>query len=276
MKIAILVLAHKPIYYYEQLALENSDLLFFIHFDKKCNYPETHLKNMIYIDKEYRVDVKWGGFSQVQAMLNIFQYALSYSEEIEYFHLISGEEVLLLSNNQVFEKLSWDTSEIFIELINSKPHRYRVRFPAIHVETKWQRKPLGKVVTLMLKILDKIFPTSKQIWFGSNWFSIKRNELLTLINHISQEDLTFFRKRLNPDEHFFQYLIIKAKLQKQVSELGNKRSIIFDKNYNNGNNPIYLNLDQLVNISNEHQYLFARKVHIKEQLEFFEKVNASV
>ena len=50
----------------------------------------------------------------------------------------------------------------------------------------------------------------------------------------------FFRHKLVPDEHFFQTLIAE-KLTNQIRlSNDNRRQIIFDKNVNNGNSPIYL------------------------------------
>lgn len=272
MKLYILDAAHKSIPCINFIAINDPKLIFYVHIDKKFTLDvfSKNIKNLIYID--HRMDVKWGGFSQVQATLNLFEAALLDSKA-EYFHFISGEDVILYKNQLLIENLCWDHDQIFIQMNLSKSHRYRVRFCAPHVETKWQRKVLGKAFTFILRILDKILPTNKKIWFGSSWFSIRRREIEKIIENISYDDIAYFKRRLNPDEHFFQYMIYKTNLLSKVSVDGNKRYIVFDKNYNNGNNPIYQSFDNLINVSREAKYFFARKVDLENQALFYKKVN---
>ncbi|MDQ9833120.1 beta-1,6-N-acetylglucosaminyltransferase [Acinetobacter soli] len=271
-KIAILVLAHKSIDYVEILARDNKNIFFFIHMDKKTSFTKVKIDNLIYLDEKSRVDVKWGGFSQVRATLNLLNFAINYSSELEFFHLISGEDVFLSSNKMLEDKLSWAESEIFLDIENSRAHRYRARFNAIHAETKIQRRVLGKFLTILLKIFDRLIPTRQEFWFGSNWFSIRRSDLEILLNAIQDSDIRFFRKKLNPDEHFFQYIVSKNNLKKNLSFNGNNRYIIFNKKYNNGNNPVYLNCAELMLLSNTN-FFFARKVNLSVQLEFYDQVN---
>lgn len=272
MNVAILILAHKRIDYFLNLAKNNPDIFFYIHFDRKSKlaYENLSLKNIFFITQ--RFDIKWGGFSQVNATLELFRIALK-NPEVEFLHLVSGEDIVLSKDRDLLSNLKWDSNEIFMELLNSKRHRFRVRFFAPHVEKKWQRKIAGKALTFGLKILDKILYTNKFFWFGSNWFSIRRSELEIILSNLSIDDINFFKKRLNPDEHFFQYLVVKSNLTHQISSSGNKRLIVFDKNYNNGNNPIYLSADVLECNFSRKKYFFSRKVNADLQINLYEKVN---
>ena len=192
-KVAILILAHKSIDYFLNLADRNKNILFFVHFDKKYDHNLISVpSNLIVLAENNRVDVRWGGYSQVQAMINIFHCALQ-NKEVEFFHLVSGEDVLLSEDELAAEFLMWNNSDIFMDIQNSLRHRFRVRFFAPHVETKWQRKMIGKLFTFSLKILDKIIPTKKDFWFGSNWFSIRRNDLKKILDLASSKYLDFFK-----------------------------------------------------------------------------------
>lgn len=274
-KVAVLILAHKAIDYFIKLAENNQDILYFVHFDKKYLYNSFSIPpNMIVLTGNARVDVKWGGFSQVQAMINIFETALQ-NPDIDFFHVVSGEDVLLSSDYLISHTLMWNTDEIFMDLSSSLKHRFRVRFFAPHVETNWQRKSIGKLFTFGLKILDRVLVTKSNFWFGSNWFSIRRKELMQLMDLAKSEEVAFFKHRLNPDEHFFQYLVVIAGLKDKISPLGNNRYIIFDKNYNNGNNPIYLTTEELLNINSNRTYFFARKVDALNQRTFYNRVNSA-
>lgn len=277
MKVAILIQSHKPLDYWFRLANDNPNVLFIIHLDKKVDksviIKDFHLtENIIFLPDELRVDVKWGGFSQVKATLNLFKFALSQTT-VEYFHFVSGEDIILSPNSNIEKHLVWNDDSIFMDCIHSQTHQYRVRFYAPHVEKSWQRKIIGKCFTFVLKILDRIIPSNKKYYFGSQWFSIRRNELKIIIDPITVNDIMFFEHKLCPDEHFFQYLLVKNNLLSKVSTVGNNRYIVFDKNYNNGNNPKYLSVDELKKIGQD--YWFARKVDLETQLKYYEEVNKS-
>lgn len=252
-----LILTHKPIehiFYYAEL---NKEIFFYVHVDKKIDInkikKESKYGNVVFLNDQDRVDVSWAGFSMIQATINLLNFALSNCNKNEYFHLISGDDVLLN------DRVNWCDSRIFIECRESSEHRYRMRFNTPHADTKYQRTLLGKFITQIFKKIDLLLPTNEKFYFGSQWFSIRRNELETLMNSITEEDFKYFRKKLCPDEHFFQYLIIKNNLLGSVSNEGNKRFIKFDSNFQHGSSPIFLSLEQLVDAKNQ-KYWFARKV----------------
>lgn len=260
LKVCVVVLAHKDIFYIEALAKSHPNINFYIHMDVKSNVNFFELSNVFFIAE--RLDIKWAGFSMIQATLNLFQYALMHDKNNEYFHLISGDDVFLNKD------LSWSSSDIFIECRESKDHQYRMRFDFPHADTKYQRTLIGKALTQLYKKIDRIFPTNEKFYFGSQWFSIRRNELEILMNSITESDLNFFKKKLCPDEHFFQYLVVKNKMLNKVSIEGNKRYIFFDKKYQRGSSPIFLNLEQL-EYARDKQNWFARKVEAEVMSEFY-------
>ena len=262
-----LILTHKNIDHIYELASKMLNVNFYIHLDQKSDIElikKASIHNVHFVEE--RVDIKWAGFSMVQATINLISYALAHDKDTEYFHLISGDDVLL-------HKIpSWNNSDIFIECRESKEHQYRMRFDTPHADTKYQRKLLGKALTQFYKKIDKILPTQEKFYFGSQWFSIRRKELEILMNSITESDLNFFRKKLCPDEHFFQFLIIKNKMLDKVSVYGNKRFIKFDPNFQRGSSPICLNTDQLSNAQKQN-YWFARKVEPQEMQKFYLNLN---
>lgn len=263
-KNVFLVLAHKPIEHIYNYARERQDSNFYIHVDKKTDIrliKTQELKNVFFLKENERVDITWAGFSMVKATLNLINFALGHDQENSFFHLISGDDVILE------KKLEWNNSDIYIECSVSKRHQYRMRFDMPHADTKYQRTLLGKALTQFYKKLDSVLPTSETFYFGSQWFSIRRNELQILITSITTDDLEFFRKKLCPDEHFFQYLIAKNEMLHKVSNFGNKRFIKFDLNFQHGSSPIFLTARQLIEAQKEN-YWFARKVEFQEMQKF--------
>ncbi|MEX6308927.1 beta-1,6-N-acetylglucosaminyltransferase [Providencia hangzhouensis] len=54
--------------------------------------------NLYYIEEQESIDVKWGNFSQIEVMLLLMKKALDF--EFQYFSLISGDDIPILSNKQ--------------------------------------------------------------------------------------------------------------------------------------------------------------------------------
>lgn len=258
-KIAFLVLAHKDISHLISYAVNHTNINFYIHLDGKVDL-EDFLKNTLSIPTNMflltdRISINWAGFSMVQATLYLIKFALMDSDN-EYFHFISGDDVIL----QHEEFLKWESDEIFIENYETIDNRYRLRFNFIHSDTNFQRKFIFKLITQIFKKIDFFLVTRKKYYCGSQWFSIKRKELLSLIETINESDIRFFRKKLCPDEHFFQFILNKSSLKEKISLSGNKRLIIFDKKFQNGSSPLFLNFEQLSN-GKDQGYWFARKVN---------------
>lgn len=253
-KHAFLILTHKEINHIYSWAHAFPNAHFYIHMDLKSqiDLKQAEQYENIHIVPE-RIDIKWAGYSMIEAELSLIAFALQHDQN-EFFHLISGDDILLN------EPHDWPTDTIFMECIPSKKHRYRMRFNTPHANTTKQRSIVGKLFTLSYKILDKILPTSKEFYFGSQWFSIRKQELILLFNSIEESDLQLFKRKLCPDEHFFQYLVLKNNLLSQISPQGNKRYIVFNSTYQHGSSPVWLNTNQLQEAINTGDW-FARKVH---------------
>ena len=92
MKHAILIMAHNQPTLIEKtiLLLDNKSIDFYIHLDKKVEINRINnqdLPNVHFVEDIDRVDITWGGFSMVQATLNLVRFALSHDHENSFFHL---------------------------------------------------------------------------------------------------------------------------------------------------------------------------------------------
>lgn len=272
-KTAVLIQAHKESEYIKQLALQNSDVNFYLHFDAKSNIKVDDysiIPNILVLSE--RVNVKWGGFSQVEATLLLLKKAFE-NPHNTFFHLISGEDCVLKPFYEISQKISITTPEIYIDLRYSLKHRHRTRFWAIHANTVWQRSFLGKVLTKFNVLLDKILPISQvddilYSTYGSQWFSINRLALEMLLLYTSKQEVAFFFKRLVPDEHFFQYILERFNL-KQYNQSDNRRFIDLP---DNKNHPRYIELDELKELAKQ-DYWMARKVKENTLLTFLRGQN---
>lgn len=259
-KHALLIQAHQDISYFIKLAKIQPNVNFYVHMDAKSDYfPDAEtaqLANVFLLSN--RVSVRWGGFSQIEATLKLFERAFA-NKDNAYFHLVSGEDVVL-QPFEVIEK-QWQQRFDFQAMMTCEmapQYAYRFIMDSPHADSNWQRQLTGKIITKLQQGVAKVKPYHSAIYFGSQWFSVTREDwekIVTFTNEYSD----FFRHKLVPDEHFFQTLITE-KLTNQIRlSNDNRRQIIFDKNVNNGNSPIYLDLLKLERAKFD-GYWFARKV----------------
>lgn len=279
-KHALLIQAHQDISYFIKLAKIQPNVNFYVHMDAKSDYfpdAETAQLANVFLLKD-RITVRWGGFSQIQATLKLFETAFA-NEDNAYFHLLSGEDVVL-QPFEVIEK-QWQQRFDFQAMMTCEmapQYAYRFIMDSPHADSDWQRQLTGKIITKLQQGVAKIKPYHSPIYFGSQWFSVTRADWEKIVP-FTDEYSDFFRHKLVPDEHFFQTLICEKLTQQNQSEQEhsqqphsqknpanqlclsnhNKRLIVFDKAINNGNSPIYLDLLKLERAKFD-GYWFARKV----------------
>jgi len=259
-KHALLIQAHQDISYFIKLAKIQPNVNFYVHMDAKSDYfPDAKTAQLanVFLLKD-RITVRWGGFSQIEATLKLFETAFA-NEDNAYFHLVSGEDVVL-QPFEVIEK-QWQHRFDFQAMMTCEiapQYAYRFIMDSPHADSNWQRQLTGKIITKLQKAVAKVKPYHSPIYFGSQWFSVTRADWEKIMP-FTDEYSDFFRHKLVPDEHFFQTLITE-KLTNQIRlSNDNRRQIIFDKNVNNGNSPIYLDLLKLEQ-AKFNGYWFARKV----------------
>mgnify|MGYP002651987178 FL=1 len=259
-KHALLIQAHQDISYFIKLAKIQPSVNFYVHMDAKSDYfpdAETAQLANVFLLKD-RITVRWGGFSQIEATLKLFETAFA-NEDNAYFHLLSGEDVVL-QPFEVIEK-QWQQRFDFQAMMTCErapQYAYRFIMDSPHADSNWQRQLTGKIITKLQQGVAKVKPYHSPIYFGSQWFSVTRADWEKIVP-FTDEYSDFFRHKLVPDEHFFQTLITE-KLTNQIRlSNDNRRQIIFDKNVNNGNSPIYLDLLKLEQ-AKFNGYWFARKV----------------
>lgn len=279
-KHALLIQAHQDISYFIRLAKIQPNVNFYVHMDAKSrDFPKIDLVNLAdFVLLSDRVSVRWGGFSQIEATLKLFETAFA-NEDNAYFHLVSGEDVVL-QPFEVIEK-QWQQRFDFQPMMTCEmapQYAYRFIMDSPHADSDWQRQLTGKIITKLQQGVAKIKPYHSPIYFGSQWFSVTREDWEKIVP-FTNEYSDFFRHKLVPDEHFFQTLICEKLTQQNQSEQehsqqphsqknpanqlclsnNNKRLIVFDKAINNGNSPIYLDLLKLEQAKFD-GYWFARKV----------------
>ena len=208
MRHAFLIIAHNNWWQLKQLIqlldAENHDI--YIHIDKKSEsflekeFLNLTVKSKVYFFKEY--EVFWGGFSQVQVELFLFEKA--YQQKYDYYHLISGADLPLKSNRKIdafFEKnqgkefILYDNGKLMNDPEISRRTRYyhylqnyRRRY-----SQKWKNEffTFCERISLVVQIVLHVNRVKNLDWivkYGSQWVSITNDLVAELL--IQKEKIT--------------------------------------------------------------------------------------
>lgn len=200
MKHAFLIIAHNNWWQLKQLIqiLDDVDNDIYIHIDRKSmdfnlsDFEGIVKKSKLHIDQKYKV--YWGGYSQVQVELFLFEKA----QEVgyDYYHLLSGADLPLKTNSEIHRFFEENKGKQFIEydedkLLNDPEIDRRTRY--YHYLQNYRRRYSRKVlndfftfcerVSLVMQIIFQINRIKKLDWeikYGSNWVSIT-DELVKVI-----------------------------------------------------------------------------------------------
>ena len=102
-KHAYLILAHNEFCLLQKLvsALDDSRNDIFVHIDRKVTeLPQLSVRDAGLFMLEDRVDVRWGDLSVVEAEYKLFEAAAMH-DEYEYYHLLSGVDLPLKSQDYI-------------------------------------------------------------------------------------------------------------------------------------------------------------------------------
>lgn len=241
MKHGFLILLH---HHYEQVSrlialLDHEDSCIFLHVDGKSSLTEADIARLthaarraqvIFVD---RVPVQWGGYSLVQATLNLFKCAAAY--DLDYYHLISGADMPLRSwqeFNAVFESGGGAQFVSYVPAAYQKSLQKRVRFYWLFQEKignpkqALQQKALDRIFLLALQRLfvfaQKIAGVDRRKGYahvtftvGSNWVSITKAFLHDIVRSEAWVQKTF-QNTLCPDEVFITTLLTNSEFSQNV------------------------------------------------------------
>ncbi len=231
MRIAYLILAHnKP----DQLArmlrvLEYDGASFYLHVDKKSPIDQfielagQHSNNNIkWLDR--RIDVRWGGFSMVEAILALIKEAVK--DGADRYILLSGQDYSIKPNDYIFD------------FFKDNELNYLNYFPIPTDDwagsgLKWSNGGLdrinkyyykdNKIVNKVLRGINKIspgrkFPRDIMPYGGSMWWCLTSNCVMNILDYIGSNKhvLSFYKYTQCPDELFFQTIVLNTTDEKLI------------------------------------------------------------
>jgi hypothetical protein len=222
MKIAILILAHKN---FDQLRLLvdhlKTDFPVYVHVNKKVSHTMADEANLIFIKERYAP--YWGSDNTVKAMLALLRAA--YNDKCDYFAIISGQDLPLMSNQQLRETISLKPMNYVYHHPIPKPS-WNLNGGLDRLQLYWPKKygfksTAGKLAELVLaasfgivRKLQRITGLKRNInfqaWGGSMWLNLNKSAAKYIFDYL-EKNPKFIRRfaftRLS-DEIFFQTILL--------------------------------------------------------------------
>ena len=231
----------------------------------------------MYLFQKYKV--YWGGFSQVQVELFLFEKA--YEKQYDYYHLISGADLPLKSNQEIdafFEKHKGMEFIQYDEIkLNNDPEikrrtkyyhflqNYRRRY-----SQKWKNNifTFFERILLLIQIIVRINRVKKVQWeikYGSQWVSIT-DDLVKVVLENKKKIKTIFSYTNCADELFIHTIAyncgFKDKIYKPINKNQAENIRFIDWKRGKNGNPYTFkeeDFDNLIIEGEKNGNLFARK-----------------
>lgn len=231
MKLAFLVLAHKNPNQLDRLiaALDHQNSIVLVHIDNKMDIKQfefifnKNYKNVFLCKK--RMSVNWGGFSMIEAAMNLIEMLISLNANPDYVTLLSGQDFPIKSNDEISLFFAENKGKNFIQnfklplvLSNDVGNGFE-RIQYWHWLDKHTPGKARKLRTIQKIILVKrSFPKGIDPYLGSQWWSLQ----LDCVKFIHQQYLeknilfSFYKHAFVPDEMLFQTLIMNSYFKDSV------------------------------------------------------------
>lgn len=231
MKIVHLINAHKNLPQLERLVarLSHDNAVFFIHLDRKVADAEvagvtaaTARYNVHFVTE--RVAVGWGGFSQVEAILNGLREVLQSGIEFDYLNFLSGQDYPLQCNDSLLQFLEESRGSEFMEYCELSRYGFGTelyRYEKYHLTEKilvsctlrrWIERFLNRALPV------RTAPLGYQVYAGSSWWTITAHCARYIRDFLERnsEYARFFATTRSADEMFFQTIVMNSPFREQV------------------------------------------------------------
>ena len=238
--------------------LDDKDIDFYIHWDKKFRKPILHSKysNITFIKSR---KVKWGSSALVFVEYDLLREVFNSKYHYDYVHLISSTDIPLMTKN--FFK-DFFTQELYLGFSSKSPDTYeRVRYyyPTNIINA---RSVYGRKIIALFRICNQILGINRlagsniSIDKGCQWFSIKYSYIKDILQFRYME---MFKHTITADELYLQTVLNKYK--PKILEDDCKMAARYI-DWERGNPYIFSRSDtnELKKLVNT-RYAFARKVY---------------
>lgn len=252
----------------------------YVHIDAKVSdiaawksrlQDSVHASRLIFVPS---VSVNWGGYSQIAAELSLLHVAVK-DREHGYYHLISGADLPLRSQDDIHSFFDAHSGEEFVQFGTSEYQKTEV-LDRVRYWYVWQEF-IGRAPDIPHRVVRKIqsiFLTAQHMlnidinrhnevhdfYGGANWFSVTEAFAGYILDHEHWIHDTFRRGKC-VDEIFIQTLLLNSPFAERrylgVHFDDDFHSIVRDIDWNRGGPYVWRteDFDELMTSD----FLFARK-----------------
>lgn len=276
MKQAILITAYKNYHHLEEIIqCFDANFQLYIHLDLKSEISDNELANLrkheIVKLVEQKYKVHWGGFNHLKSILYLAEQALKNPENY-YFHLITGHDFPIKSNDYFIEFFNGNKNSEFINYYNFPNStagwsgnngmdriEYYNFYDVWNAKIHEQYEKIALAIRFQKRLGFKRRISSKMppLYGGSTYWSLSR-ECVRYVMVFTQKNkwvLNRFKYTLCAEEFYFQTVIMNSDFADKVIN-DNLRHI--DWVARNGNNPAILDETDFEKLK-ESNAVFARK-----------------
>ncbi|GGP25413.1 beta-1,6-N-acetylglucosaminyltransferase [Silvimonas amylolytica] len=169
-----------------------------------------------------RRSCRWGGFSLVDATLDLVRAALK--DGFDWAQLLSGADYPIKSSAQISTFLAQASAAGFIDLRSQNQFDVRYRWQAFFLEQLHGTRA-GKALQKLQRGLNRVglrrsLPAPlTAVWAGSQWWCLSSEACNALILFVDEHPRVsaFFRSTLVPDEMFVQTVLMATSIGPQLA-----------------------------------------------------------
>jgi hypothetical protein len=218
MKAAYLILTHAyPAHLQRMISrLAHNDAHFFVHVDAKADTVPfevaCHGHHIHYVQQ--RVNIKWGGYSMVQATVNGFKEIVATGIPFTHVTLMSGQDYPIKIAAEIQTFLSAHQGKVFMHTLSvyNEWQEAITRLTEYHLVNQ-EFKGRYKVQKMLNTVLPKRhFPASMIPVGRSQWFTIPLDAVAYILDYIEQQPwiVRYFKLSWAPDEIIFHTILYNS------------------------------------------------------------------
>ena len=260
----------------------------YVHVDSKVNdFSEESFKSTVFKSRLFftrRTNVSWGAYSSIQAEYILMKAA--YHGEYDYYHLISGKDLPLKTQNYIHNFFDQLNGQSLIDLSNYlydiNPSKFLMRYQQYHLlQNKFVKKKrnIFKYIDFASCYFQKFIGIARNkdacIKSGSNWVSLTKDAVQYIVDH-ERTSMELFKYSYCCDELYKQTLLFNASnrfpLYRNSQGIPtNLRSYDFVWYSKHDLSPRIYSTDDIINLV-EGPAIFGRKFDIKVHPEAVKKL----
>lgn len=221
---AVMIIAHNQFDLLEKLisALDDKRNDIFVHIDAEAdNFDFEHFRKIPKHSEIHftdRINVTWGDFSQVKAEIILLKAAVeneSKGKKYSYFHLISGCDLPIKSNDEIHEFFKENNGKEFIHFSSEKVSEQSIGRIRYYHFFRNKRTFVRKLISYFVLKVEKLLGVNRlkkdnfKVQKGCNWFSITGDFAEYIVANMNKWE-KIFKYSYCADEVFVQTILLNS------------------------------------------------------------------